>query len=154
MIMPSLIQTDCFREAMMIDGVISRLASKTGGCWIVLMMAAIFSFGCGNDSNQTTTSAKYPTGVSEDVEQQLKYDARVDSYDASGDTLTVNVNHQWLNSPPGMQERSAGQWYSLWHAGHNGGVTIQHDGNKIASWTNDRGYKPETKKKDEPHSES
>lgn len=134
---------------------LSRLVSRRGAGWIALLIAAVFSFGCASDSNQATTSAKYPTGISEDVEKQLKYDARVDSYDASGDTLTVNVNDQWLNSPPGMQERSVGQWYSLWHANHSGGVTVQHDGNKIGSWTNDGGYKPETKaKSDESHSES
>src|SRR5690242_331436 len=86
---------------------------------ILILVSATFSFGCGGGSRQTSNAAKYPTGVSEDVEQQLKYDARVDSYDTSGDTLTVNVNDGWLNSPPGMQERSAGQWYSLWHSNHS-----------------------------------
>jgi hypothetical protein len=130
------------------------VGSRANGAWIVLVLAAFFTFGCGSDSRQATSAAKYPTGISEDIEQQLKYDARVDSYDASGDTLTVTVNDQWLNSPPGMQERSVGQWYTLWHANHSGGVTIEHDGNKIASWTADAGYKPETKKSDKPNSET
>ncbi len=65
------------------------------------------------------------------------------------------INDGWLNSPPGMQERSVGQWYSLWHSNHTGGVVVQHDGNKVASWTNDGGYKPETKSKgEEAHTES
>jgi hypothetical protein len=123
--------------------------------WFIALGAMILALGCGGDSQKTGTAAKYPTGISEDVEQQLKYDARVDSYDTSGDTLTVNVNDAWLNSPPGMQERSVGQWYTLWHSSHSGGVVVQHDGNKVASWTNDGGYKPETKSKsDESHSES
>lgn len=123
--------------------------------WAVALAATLFSFGCGSGSQSSGSAAKYPTGISEDVEQQLKYDARVDSYDSSGDTLTVNVNEAWLNSPPGMQERSVGQWYTLWHSSHSGGVVVQHDGNKVASWTNDGGYKPETKSKsDESHSES
>ena len=123
--------------------------------WIIVLSAMLFSFGCGSDSQKTANAAKYPTGISDDVEQQLKFDARVDSFDASGDTLTVSVNDQWLNSPPGMQERSVGQWYTLWHANHSGGVTVEHDGNKIASWTNDGGYKPEPRKKsDDSHSES
>lgn len=113
------------------------------------MAVTLFAFGCGSDSQHSGTATKYPTGVSGDVEQQLKYDARVESYDTSGDTLTVNVNDGWLNSPPGMQERSVGQWYTLWHSNHSGGVVVQHDGNKVASWTNDGGYKPETKSKTE-----
>jgi len=123
--------------------------------WMVLMAATLFAFGCGSDSQHSPSSAKYPTGISGEVEQQLKYDARVDSYDLSSDTLTVNVNDAWLNSPPGMQERSVGQWYTLWHSSHSGGVVVQHDGNKVASWTSDGGYKPETKSKgDESHTES
>src|SRR5437667_1857808 len=90
----------------------SRLALSLFAASIIL-----FSFGCGSDSHETGSATKYPTGISEDVEQQLRYDARVDSYDSSGDTLTVNVNDAWLNSPPGMQERSVGQWYTLWHSG-------------------------------------
>jgi len=115
--------------------------------WMVLLGAILFSFGCGSDSQHSGSAAKYPTGISDNVEQQLKYDARVDSYDTSGDTLTVNVNDAWLNSPPGMQERSVGLWYTLWHSSHSGGVVVQHDGNKVASWTNDDGYKPESKSK-------
>jgi hypothetical protein len=113
--------------------------------WMVLMAATLFAFGCGSDSQHSGSAAKYSTGISENVEKQLKYDARVDSYDTSGDTLTVNVNDAWLNSPPGMQERSVGQWYTLWHSSHSGGVVVQHDGNKVASWTDDGGYKPETR---------
>lgn len=128
-------------------------ASKRGTgwlvLWLVLMLAVAFSFGCGSDSQHSGSAAKYPSGISEDIEQQLKYDARVDSYDSSGDTLTVNVNEAWLNSPPGMQERSVGQWYTLWHSSHSGGVVVQHDGNKVASWTSDGGYKPEPKSKGE-----
>lgn len=122
---------------------------------MVVMAAMLFAFGCGSESQKTGNAAKYPAGISDNVEQQLKYDARVDSFDASGDTLTVNVNDAWLNSPPGMQERSVGQWYTLWHSSHTGDVVVQHDGNKVASWTKDGGYKPETKSKsDESHTES
>ena len=115
--------------------------------WAFALCLALFACGCGSDSNQTSSATKYPTGISEDIEQQLKYDARVDSFDVSSDNLVVNVNDAWLNSPPGMQERSVGQWYSLWHANHSGGVEVQHDGNKVATWTSDKGYRPETKPK-------
>jgi hypothetical protein len=115
--------------------------------WVLALGSIVFTFGCGSNSNETATAAKYPTGISEDVEQQLKYDARVDSFDTSGDILVVNVNEAWVNSPPGMQERSVGQWYTSWHASHSGGVEVQHNGNKVATWTSEKGYRPETKQK-------
>jgi len=121
----------------------------------IIVSATLFAYGCGTDSQQTSNVAKYPTGISEDVEQQLKYDARVDSFEPDGENLVVNVNDAWLNSPPGMQERAAGQWYSLWHSNHSGGVIVQHDGSKVASWTSEHGYMPASKsKKDESHSAS
>jgi hypothetical protein len=121
----------------------------------VLLSSMLCVFGCGSDSTKTTTSAKYPTGISEDIEQQLKYDARVEGFEtADNDSLVVNVNDSWMNSPPGMQERSVGQWYSLWHSSHTGAVVVQHQGNKVASWTSQSGYKPESKSKsDQPSSE-
>lgn len=127
--------------------------------WIlatVALGAAFFTCSCGGDSTQPGATATYPTGISEDVEQQLKYDARVESFEAGdNDSLVVNVNDSWLNSPPGMQERSLGQWYTMWHANHSGGVIVQHDGNKVASWTSQHGYKPEPKQSsDQSHSES
>jgi len=114
--------------------------------WVVSFAALLFAYACGGGSDQTSNTAKFPTGVSEDIEQQLKYDARVESFDASGDELTVDVNDQWMNSPPGMQERAVGQWYSMWHSNHSGGVIVQHDGDKVASWSSE-GYRPETKTK-------
>ncbi len=131
------------------------LALLRPASWAFALGSVLFAFGCGSNSNQTTTAAKYPTGISEDIEQQLRYDARVDSFDTGSEDLVVNVSDAWLNAPPGMQERSVGQWYSLWHANHSGGVIVQFDGNKVATWTSNNGYKPETKSKsDESHSES
>lgn len=116
--------------------------------WLIALSAMLFASGCGGDSHETGAAEKYPEGISEDIEQQLKYDARVDSFDtSSGEDLIVDVNDSWLSSPPGMQERSVGQWYSMWHSNHSGKVIVQHDGNKIASWTSESGYKPETKSK-------
>jgi hypothetical protein len=82
--------------------------------WMILMATAFLAFGCGGDSHQTGATAKYPAGISEDIEQQLKYDARVESFEPNGEELIVNVNDSWLHSPPGMRERALGQWYSLW----------------------------------------
>ena len=137
-------------------GAITRTDLLRPTLWAIALGAMLFAYACGGDSHHTGTAANYPAGISEDIEQQLKYDARVDSFDTgSGEDLIVNVNDSWLISPPGMQERSVGQWYSMWHSNHNGGVIVQYDGNKIASWTSQDGYKPETKSKTgESHSES
>lgn len=117
---------------------------------IALVTVMLFVFGCGGDSTTATNTSNYPVGISENVEQQLKYDSRVDSFDTGqGDSLIVNVNESWVSSPPGMQERSLGQWYSLWHSDHSGGVVVLYQGNKIASWTSTDGYKPEPKSKGE-----
>lgn len=122
--------------------------------WATSLVALLLTFGCGSDSHEMGSAANYPAGISEDIEQQLKYDARVESFDTSGEDLIVNVNEAWLSSPPGMQERSVGLWYSMWHSNHKGSVIVQHDGNKIASWTSENGFKPETKSKGgESHSE-
>jgi hypothetical protein len=103
-------------------------------------------YGCGGDSNPTGNAAnEYPAGVSEDVEQQLKYDARVESFEPEGEDLVVNVNDSWASSPQGMQERAVGQWYILWHAQHDGKVIVKYDGEPIASWSGE-GFKPEKPK--------
>ncbi|MEK6287580.1 MAG: hypothetical protein AABO57_17695 [Acidobacteriota bacterium] len=115
---------------------------------LIALGAMLCTYACGGDSHHTGAAANYPTGISEDIEQQLKYDARVESFDtSSSEDLIVNVNETWVHSPPGMQERSVGQWYNTWHSNHNGSVIVQYDGNKIASWTSQDGYKPETKSK-------
>lgn len=126
-------------------GLVGLTAILRPALFATALSATLFAYGCGSDSHQTSSAAKYPTGISEDVEQQLKYDSRVDSFEASGEDLIVDVNDAWLNSPPGMQERSVGQWYSMWHSNHSGAVIVQHDGNKVASWTSESGYKPEMK---------
>jgi outer membrane murein-binding lipoprotein Lpp len=123
----------------------------------IALGSMLFVNGCGSDATQNSNTAKqYPTGVSEDIDQQLKYDARVDSFEPDGENLIVDVNDAWVNSPQGMQERAMGQWYSLWHAGHSSGkVIVKHNGDAVATWS-DKGYKPEklTTGEGEVHSES
>jgi len=132
-----------------IGRLVSRMNLLRPAARAILLVALLSTFGCGSDSHEAGSAANYPSGISEDIEQQLKYDARVDSFDTgTSDDLIVNVNESWLSSPPGMQERAVGQWYSMWHANHRGAVIIKHDGNKIASWTADGGFKPEPKPKD------
>lgn len=121
---------------------------------ILSLTLMLFAFGCGSDSHQNNTGPKYPTGISDEIGQQLKYDARVDSFDADGDDLVVNVNDTWLHTPPGMRERALGQWYSLWQPSHSKSskIVVKYDGNEVESWTADKGYQP-TKKENNTASE-
>jgi hypothetical protein len=129
------------------SGLVCVAAMKRGAAWMVLLAATLFAFGCGSDSPHTSTAAKYPTGISEDIGQQLKYDARVDSYEPDGEDLIVNVNDTWLHSPPGMRERALGQWYSLWQPAHNSArkVVVKFDGSEVERWTAEKGYQPASK---------
>jgi len=122
----------------------------------IALGSMLFVNGCASDATQNSNTAKqYPTGVSEDIEQQLKYDSRVDSSEPGDENLIVNVNDSWASSPQGMQERAVGQWYSLWHTQHSGSVIVKHNGNPVASWSA-KGYKPEkvTTGEGEVHTES
>jgi hypothetical protein len=140
------------REAMMKErtsGLVCVAAMKRRAAWMVLLAAVLFAFGCGGDSRQTGSAAKYPTGISEDIGQQLKYDARVDSFDPDGEDLIVNVNETWLHSPPGIRERALGQWYSLWGPAHSsaGKIVVKFDGDEVESFTAEKGYQPAGKEK-------
>lgn len=127
-----------------------------------LIAVSIFLSACGGHSKHVAGTHKYPAGsvTSEDLGNQLKYDARVDDYDDSDDKkLVINVHQSWVASPPGMKERSLNQWYSMWQAvrGENKGleVVVQHDGTPVAKWTAAGGYElVEQKKSKESGSES
>src|SRR5215470_3431786 len=103
--------------------------------WTAALAAILFAYACSSDTQPSATTAQYPTGINEDVEKQLKYDARVQDYETDGDKLIVNVNQAWISSPPGMQERAVGQWYTLWQNSHGGKqqkgpqVVVRYDGN-------------------------
>lgn len=125
------------------------VAAKRGAASMILAAAAIFTFGCGSDAPHSGSAVKYPAGISEDIRQQLKYDARVESFDADGEDLVVNVNDSWLHSPPGMRERALGQWYSLWQTGHGsaGKIVVNHNGTEVETWTAGKGYQPTAEQK-------
>jgi hypothetical protein len=106
-----------------------------------------FAFGCGSDSHHSSTGANYPVGISDNIDQQLKYDARVDSFEPDGEDLIVNVNESWMNSPLGIRERALGQWYSLWQGSHSktSKILVKFDGTEIERWTAEKGYQPASK---------
>jgi hypothetical protein len=120
--------------------------------YVLALCAILFAYGCGSDSHQTGTSEKYPAGISEDIAQQLKYDARVDSFDPEGEDLVVHVNDAWLQSPPGIRERALGQWYSLWRPSHSAAsnVVVKFEGNEVERWSSEKGYQPAAKEAKEP----
>lgn len=117
--------------------------------WALTLGSVLFALACGSDSRQTGSAAKYPTGISEDIGQQLKYDARVDTFAPDGEDLIVNVNDTWLHSPPGIRERALGQWYSLWQSTHGSTskIVVKYDGDEVESWTAEKGYQPVSKDK-------
>jgi hypothetical protein len=130
------------------NGVVGTVRRPSRAGWLVLF-AALLACGCGSDSHQTGAAQTYPVGISEDIEQQLKYDARVDTFDPEGEDLIVNVNDTWLHSPPGMRERALGHWYSLWKPSHSSAskIVIKFDGNEVESWSAEKGYQPAAKEK-------
>jgi hypothetical protein len=141
------------QNLMMIEkGVNTVCSARPQRCfiWISLVGAILFLYGCGGSQTDTGKTAKYPVGISEDIEQQLKYDARVDTFEPDGQTLVVNVNETWLHSPQGMRERALGQWYSLWQPSHGNTskIVVKHEGEEIESWTADKGYQPIVKQKE------
>jgi hypothetical protein len=127
-----------------------------------LIAVSVFLSACGDHSKHAGQLHKYPAGsvTSEDLDRQLKFDARVERYDDSDDKkLIIDVHQSWVASPPGMKERSLNQWYSMWQAvrGDNKGleVVVQHDGTPVAKWTAAGGYElVEQKKSKESGSES
>ena len=114
---------------------------------------------CGHDTAMVKPLGQYEAGskTKEDVETMLKNDARVQDYDISGSTLTVNVNDRFTAQPYGLQQRALGQWYNTWQAANSGAnnsvVIAQSNGEEIAKWTASDGYKPKVKPKEKEATE-
>jgi hypothetical protein len=117
-----------------------------GACRILVMVAMLVAIGCGGEHKLAANAPEYPAGsVSrEEIERQLRYDARVQDFEVSGDKLIVNVNQEWVASPPGLQQRAVGQWFGMWQAAQSKKgveVVIRHDGKDVATWSGEKGYK-------------
>jgi hypothetical protein len=128
------------------DSSVCRLRSLM---WVIAISSMLFAVACGGDAAPPGSSSEYPSGIGNDIYKQLKYDARVEDYEESGNTLVVNVNDSWTSSPPGIRARSLGQWYSLWQASHGTGskIVVKHEGNEIDSWNAEKGYQPASDEK-------
>lgn len=133
-----------------------KLNLRTTVFLAALIAASVSLSACGGDSKHMEQTYKYPAGsiTSEDIDRQLKYDARVEDYDDSDDKkLVINVHQSWVASPPGMKQRSLNQWYSMWQSAHGDAkgleVVVQHEGTPVAKWTAAHGYELIEQKKSE-----
>ena len=122
--------------------------------WALPIAALLLAVACsGGDTQSNGHVGLYSPGskTDEDVDKELKFDARVQNYSAEGDKLIVNVNESFASAPPGIQQRALGHWYSLWQAARTPQnskpqkdleVVVRFEGNELAKWTRDEGYKP------------
>ena len=118
---------------------------------VLCLCALIGAWACAGGNSETAQGTRYPTGISDDIQKVLKYDARVQDFDLDGDLLSVNVNESWVAQPQGMHERALGQWYSLLKASHGdkARIVVKYEGNEVDTYTADKGYQPASKEKKE-----
>ncbi len=138
---------------------VERPVRPRAALWMALIALILIAAACGGEHNSGTASNRYPAGsvTEEDMGKTLKFDARVQDYETDGDKLIVNVNQEWVSSPPGIQARALDQWYNMWQAAHRSSdsaptkgleVIVRHEGEDVASWTDEEGYKPVIRKKE------
>ncbi|HEV8486201.1 MAG TPA: hypothetical protein VGV87_21845 [Blastocatellia bacterium] len=149
---------------------LARLAQIVGPSLCITLISAttLLMAGCsGGDSQSNGHVGLYSPGskTDEDVDKELKFDARVQNYTTEGDKLVVNVNESFASAPPGIQQRALGHWYSLWQAARTPQnskpakdleVVVRFEGNDLAKWTRDEGFRPvqRAKAKDDDEDES
>jgi hypothetical protein len=132
--------------------------------WILGIALILLAAGCGGSHSTSTQATVYPAGskTDEDIDRELKFDARVEDYQADGSKLVVNVNSSFASSPPGIQQRAVAHWYGLWQAARTPEnskpqkgleVVVRHDGADFAKWTGEEGYKPVVRAKAESDEE-
>ena len=68
-------------------GLVNVIGLIRPALWTTVLGLLLLAYGCASDSHEMDRAANYPSGISEDIEQQLKYDARVDSFDTGSDDL-------------------------------------------------------------------
>lgn len=130
-------------------------------CWASVIVAAMLFIGCSGGHEPTKQQGMYTAGskTEKDLEDMLKADARVDSYDLQGDKLTVNIKPTLAQAPIGLQQRAVWNWYNTLQAAHNGSKNVAvealYEGTKIASWSASEGFKlpAQAKKEGEEKSE-
>ncbi|HYP30000.1 MAG TPA: hypothetical protein VE262_25065 [Blastocatellia bacterium] len=128
-----------------------RKGSKTGSLprfgLLAVFLFAFITAACGGHHKPPSSTEQFPgaTADSEYLEKMLKFDARVQDYEISGDKLVVNVNESWIDAPYGIKERATGQWFNMFRASQGGQqkavqVVVQHQGQQVGKWTPDGGF--------------
>ena len=114
---------------------------------LALFLFAFITAACGGHHKTPSTTDQFPgaSADSEYLDKMLKFDARVQDYEISGDKLVVNVNDSWVDAPYGIKERATGQWFNMFRASQGGSqksvqVVVQHQGQEVGKWTPDRGF--------------
>jgi hypothetical protein len=138
-----------YREDRM--NIIFHHAGARRSALLLILFISFLTLACGSHSGAGGPAAVFPEGsvTTEEVEEALKFDARVAGHEVEGNKLIVEVNDSWMSSPPGLHERSLGKWFGMWQAAHNGSaekqqkgveVVARFEGREVARWTAE-GYK-------------
>ena len=108
---------------------------------LTLLTVSMFAAACGSDEPAKAAAKPFSEALtSDDVERDLKFDARVADFDTDGDTLTVDVNEHWMSSPAGMQQTALKRWFTRWQAAREAEsgkapkgaeIVVRYDGNEI-----------------------
>ena len=121
---------------------------------LAVFLLALITGACGGHHKTPTSTDQLPgaTADGETLEKMLKFDARVQDHEISGDKLIVNVNGSWLDAPYGIKERAAGQWFNMFRSAQGNSqkalqVIVQHEGKEVGKWTSEGGFEaPEEQK--------
>ena len=100
------------------DSVRRALARKCAAS--VILVGVVLLAACGGGSENAKTRISAGSVTAEDVERDLKFDARVSDFETEGNKLVVNVNEHWMSSPAGMQQTAVKRWLSRWQAAKAG----------------------------------
>lgn len=130
----------------------SKITKSSYFAIIILAVSSPFLVACGSHSGVSGKGDYYVTRSvgREEVEKLLKFDSRVEDFETDGDNLIVNVNADWVNSPPGVQQFSLGQWLKHWQEGlgdNRGKVIVRYEGDNVATATAERGIEFVPRKK-------
>lgn len=145
-----------YREGLMNDirryDCFKAVSGLRPALWLMMFAALMLTAACGGESLPTAQESLYPAGSvgNQEIEQRLKFDARVESHEFDGNKLVVEVNQAWIQAPPGMQARAAGDWYNMWQSARKGEdsqaqgieVEVKYQGDTVGKWTGEHGYQP------------
>lgn len=108
---------------------------------VAICIASVALTGCGGHSGAAGKPAHYISRESDDdeLDNVLKFDSRVDSYEKDGERLIIHVNDSWTSSPPGIQEFALGQWLQKWHSNNGDEVVVQSSGDDVARASTEHG---------------